>query len=75
VIFEAAYSRRRDDGTIERGSIDVLIVEASRVCVLELKTGQAYESHGIQLKAYRAALQAQYPTHEITGRIVYLQGA
>jgi len=75
VIFEAAYSRRRDDGAIERGSVDVLIVGPSHVSVLELKTGQASGSHVSQLDAYRAALQAQYPAHEVRGRVVYLQGA
>jgi ATP-dependent helicase/nuclease subunit A len=73
VIFEAAYSRRRDGETIERGSIDVLIVEPSRATVLELKTGQTYDSHLLQLDAYRAAVQAQYPGYDVAGRVVYLQ--
>lgn len=75
VMFEAAYSRRRDDDAIERGSMDVLIVGDAVVRVLELKTGQVSDSHRMQLEAYLAALRAQYPTREIIGRVVYLQGA
>jgi ATP-dependent exoDNAse (exonuclease V) beta subunit len=71
VLFETPYSRRLDDGRIERGTIDCLVVEAASVLVLELKTGAALEPHGAQLDAYVQAARALYPGRRVEGRLVY----
>ena len=74
VLFEAAYSRLRSDGAVERGSMDVVIIEPSRIRILELKTGQAHDAHQAQLEAYCASMRAQHPSRAVTGRVVYLGG-
>jgi RecB family endonuclease NucS len=52
--------------------MDVVIIESSRIRILELKTGQAHDAHQAQLEAYCASMRAQHPSHEVTGRVVYL---
>jgi ATP-dependent helicase/nuclease subunit A len=71
VVFEAPYSRRLDDGRVERGTIDCLIVEEASVVVLEFKTGVAREVHSAQLDAYVRAARVAYPDRRVEGRLLY----
>jgi len=71
VLFETPYSRQLDDGRIERGTIDCLVVEAASVLVLELKTGAPLDQHGAQLDAYVQAARAVYPDRRVDGRLIY----
>jgi ATP-dependent helicase/nuclease subunit A len=71
VVFEAPYSRRLDEGRVERGTIDCLIVEERSVLVLEFKTGVARVSHSAQLDAYVRAARAAYPDRHVEGRLLY----
>ena len=74
VKFEVPYSRRLPDGRVERGTIDVLIVEPSSIRVLELKTGVPSTAHSVQLGSYLEAVRAAYPTRAVEGRVVYVTG-
>jgi hypothetical protein len=73
LLFEVPYSRRLDDGRVERGVVDCLAVGDDAVEVLEFKTGAAQAEHGAQLEAYVAAVAAAYPAHRVTGRLLYVQ--
>jgi ATP-dependent helicase/nuclease subunit A len=71
LVFEAAYSRRRPDGRIERGAIDGLVVSDEAVTVLEFKTGQPREAHQVQLAAYVEAMRERYAGRRVEGRLIY----
>jgi ATP-dependent helicase/nuclease subunit A len=73
LVFEAPYSRRLDDGRVERGTIDCLVFASDLVEVLEFKTGTAQAEHSAQLEAYVAAVRAAYPAWRVEGRLVYVQ--
>jgi hypothetical protein len=73
LVFEAPYSRRLDDGRIERGVIDCLVFDGNAIEVLEFKTGAAQAQHSDQLEAYVAAVRAAYPARHVEGRLVYVQ--
>jgi hypothetical protein len=72
-VFEAPYSRRLDDGRVERGTIDCLVFDGDRIEVLEFKTGPARAAHSVQLDAYVEAIRAAYPARRVEGRLVYVQ--
>jgi ATP-dependent helicase/nuclease subunit A len=72
VLFEVPYSRRLVDGRIERGALDVLIVDETAVHVLEVKTGAARASHSAQLESYVEAARALYPARQVEGCVVYV---
>jgi ATP-dependent helicase/nuclease subunit A len=74
VRFEVPYSRRLPDGGIERGAIDLLIVDERGVRVIELKTGRPGPAHSDQLGAYVDAVRAAYPDRAVEGQIVYVGG-
>ncbi len=72
VVFEAAYSRLRADGVVERGAVDCLIVAGAAVTVLEFKTGRPRAEHERQLAAYVEAVRQQYPGRQVDGRVIYV---
>lgn len=72
VVFEAAYSRLRSDGVVERGAVDCLIVAGDAVTVLEFKTGRPRTEHERQLAAYVEAVRQQYPGRPVDGRVIYV---
>jgi hypothetical protein len=74
VRFEVPYSRGLADGRIERGAIDLIIVDERAVRVIELKTGRPGAAHSDQLESYVDAVRAAYPSRAVEGRIVYVGG-
>jgi len=71
-VFEAAYSRRRPDGAVERGAIDCLVWTADEVTVLEFKTGAPRDDHRAQLKAYEEAVAGMSAGRRVTGQLIYV---
>jgi ATP-dependent helicase/nuclease subunit A len=75
VVFEAAYSRRRADGLVERGAIDCLVVAPERVTVIEFKTGAPQEQHRAQLASYEEAAGVLYADRSVNGQLIYVESA
>ncbi|HQZ40716.1 MAG TPA: UvrD-helicase domain-containing protein [Vicinamibacterales bacterium] len=72
VVFEAAYSRRLEEGCIERGAIDCLVVGEAVATVVEFKTGAPRAAHQDQLAAYLEAVRGWYPGRRVEGHLVYV---
>jgi ATP-dependent exoDNAse (exonuclease V) beta subunit len=71
-FHELPFSLRRDDGTVVRGAIDVLVQYGDgRIEVLEFKTGHPHAGHERQLALYVAAARAMFPGANVAGRVVY----
>ena len=71
-LHEIPFSLRRGDGSIVRGSIDLMTRTASGVVtVIEFKTGQKLPQHDQQLEIYLQAARALYPDATVEGRIIY----
>jgi len=75
VRFEVPYSRRLDDGRVERGTVDGLVLDGDVVRVLEFKTGTARERHSAQLDAYVEAMRLAYPARRVEGQLLYVPEA
>lgn len=71
LIHEIAFSRGLADGSIVRGIIDCLVIDADRVTVVEVKTGAPLEAHRAQLAAYVEAVRAVFPGSAVDGRLIY----
>ncbi|MCC7033555.1 MAG: UvrD-helicase domain-containing protein [Acidobacteria bacterium] len=71
-VFEAAYSRRRMDGSVERGAIDCLVWTDDEVTVVEFKTGAPRDEHRVQLKTYEDAVAGMCAGRRVTGRLIYV---
>jgi ATP-dependent exoDNAse (exonuclease V) beta subunit len=71
-FHELPFSLRRDDGTVVRGAIDVLVQYGDgRIEVLEFKTGQPHAGHEQQLALYVAAARGMFPGANVAGRVIY----
>jgi RecB family exonuclease len=71
-VHELPFSFRKEDGTIVRGAIDLLVQhDDGRIEVVEFKTGHPHPSHERQLALYVAAARAMFPTEHVTGRVIY----
>jgi ATP-dependent helicase/nuclease subunit A len=71
-VHELPFSLVRPDGSIVRGTIDLLIERASGIIdVIELKTGQRQSEHQSQLDIYVEAARALFPAARVNGHLVY----
>jgi ATP-dependent helicase/nuclease subunit A len=78
---EAPLAATLPDGRVIAGTVDRLLVEASRVSVLDFKTGRVPEdavhipaAHRAQMRAYVEALQVIFPGREVTAALLYTAG-
>ncbi|MGE0463382.1 MAG: UvrD-helicase domain-containing protein [Vicinamibacterales bacterium] len=71
-VFEAAYSRRRPDGSVERGAIDCVVWTEDEVTVLEFKTGAPRDEHHAQLRTYEEALAGMCAGRQVRGQLIYV---
>ena len=73
VVFEVAYSRRRADGSVERGAIDCLVVTPEAVAVVEFKTGAPHAQHQAQLASYEEAAGVLFAGRRVEGQLIYVR--
>jgi ATP-dependent helicase/nuclease subunit A len=80
-LGEAPLAATLPDGRVIAGTVDRLLVEASRVSVIDFKTGRVPASaadipngHRVQMKAYSDALGVIFPGREIRAALLYTAG-
>lgn len=80
-LGEAPLAATLPDGRVIAGTIDRLLVQESRVSVIDFKTGKVPESgeqipvsHRRQMEAYAEALQVIFPGRAITAALLYTAG-
>ena len=78
---EAPLAATLPDGRVIAGTIDRLLVEESRVSVIDFKTGkvpasddQIPTSHRRQMEAYAEALRVIFPGRDISAALLYTTG-
>jgi ATP-dependent helicase/nuclease subunit A len=72
VLAEVPFSMRTGEGTILRGTIDVLGVAADgSITVVELKTGAPRAAHERQLQLYVSAAQKLFPDRIVRGLLIH----
>ena len=80
-LGEAPLAATLPDGRVIAGTVDRLLIEESRVSVLDFKTGRVPEdealipaSHRAQMAAYIQALSVIFPGREVTAALLYTAG-
>ena len=80
-LGEAPLAATLPDGRVIAGTIDRLLVQESRVSVIDFKTGkvpasdeQIPTSHRRQMEAYAQALQVIFPGRDISAALLYTSG-
>ena len=80
-LGEAPLAATLPDGRVIAGTIDRLLVEQSRVSVIDFKTGkvpasheQIPQSHRRQMEAYVEALRVIFPGRDIRAALLYTGG-
>jgi ATP-dependent helicase/nuclease subunit A len=80
-LAEAPLAATLPDGTVVAGTVDRLLVEQSRVSVIDFKTGQVPRSddaipasHKAQMDAYTGALRVIFPGREVRAALLYTSG-
>ncbi|MFL6743137.1 MAG: double-strand break repair helicase AddA [Sphingomicrobium sp.] len=80
-LGEAPLAATLLDGRVIAGTVDRLLVEQSRVSVIDFKTGRVPESdaaipasHRAQMTAYADALRVIFPGREIRAALLYTSG-
>lgn len=80
-LGEAPLAATLPDGRVIAGTVDRLLVEESRVSVIDYKTGRVPESeaavprsHQAQMQAYSEALQVIFPGRRVTASLLYTAG-
>lgn len=80
-LGEAPLAATLPDGRVIAGTIDRLLVEESRVSVIDFKTGkvpasddQIPTSHRRQMEAYAEALRVIFPGRDISAALLYTTG-
>ena len=80
-LAEAPLAATLADGRVIAGTVDRLLVEESRVSVIDFKTGKVPDSaesipayHRDQMAAYVAALRVIFPGREIRASLLYTAG-
>jgi ATP-dependent helicase/nuclease subunit A len=80
-LGEAPLAATLPDGRVIAGTVDRLLVEESRISVIDFKTGKvpATESfipnaHRAQMTAYAEALQVIFPGRAISAALLYTAG-
>jgi len=80
-LGEAPLAATLPDGRVIAGTVDRLLVEATRVSVIDFKTGSVPSSdaeipnaHRAQMLAYLEALRVILPGHEIRAALLYTRG-
>lgn len=80
-LAEAPLATTLPDGTVVAGTVDRLLVENSRVSVIDFKTGQVPKSdgaipasHKAQMSAYTGALRVIFPGREVRAALLYTSG-
>jgi ATP-dependent helicase/nuclease subunit A len=80
-LGEAPLAATLPDGRVIAGTIDRLLVEESRVSVIDFKTGkvpatqeQVPNSHRRQMEAYVEALRVIFPRRDIRATLLYTAG-
>jgi ATP-dependent helicase/nuclease subunit A len=80
-LGEAPLVATLPDGRVIAGTADRLLIEESRVSVLDFKTGRVPESdtqipaaHRAQMEAYSEALRVIFPGRHIRAALLYTSG-
>ena len=80
-LAEAPLAATLTDGTVVAGTVDRLLVESTRVSVIDFKTGRVPPSedaipasHLAQMRAYSNALRMIFPGREIRAALLYTSG-
>jgi ATP-dependent helicase/nuclease subunit A len=80
-LGEAPLAATLPDGRVIAGTADRLLIESSRVSVLDFKTGRVPESetqipvaHRAQMKAYSDALRVIFPDRHVRSALLYTSG-
>jgi ATP-dependent helicase/nuclease subunit A len=80
-LGEAPLAATLPDGRVIAGTADRLVIEESRVSVLDFKTGRVPDgpdriptAHRAQMEAYVAALGVIFPGHEVRAALLYTNG-
>jgi ATP-dependent helicase/nuclease subunit A len=77
-LAEAPIAATLPDGRVIAGTVDRLLIEPSRVVVIDYKTGRAPDteadipqSHRLQMQAYSEALSVIFPERDIEAALLY----
>jgi ATP-dependent helicase/nuclease subunit A len=80
-LAEAPLAATLPDGRVIAGTVDRIIVEDSKISVIDFKTGRVPESEGdipgshrAQMTAYAEALQVIFPGRRISASLLYTAG-
>jgi ATP-dependent helicase/nuclease subunit A len=80
-LGEAPLAAALTDGRVIAGTVDRILVEDTRVSVIDFKTGRVPESeadiprsHRAQMTAYAEALQVIFPGRQISASLLYTAG-
>jgi ATP-dependent helicase/nuclease subunit A len=80
-LGEAPLAATLPDGRVIAGTVDRLLIEADRICVIDFKTGrvpateaEVPNAHRAQMHAYAEALRVIFPGREISASLLYTAG-
>ena len=81
-LAEAPIAATLPDGRVIAGAVDRLLVEESRVRLVDFKTGRQVpesadslpRSHRLQMEAYRDALRVIFPGRPVEAALLYTAG-
>jgi len=80
-LGEAPLAATLPDGRVIAGTVDRLLVEEARICVIDFKTGRVPASdadipnaHRAQMEAYVDALRVIFPERRISASLLYTAG-
>jgi ATP-dependent helicase/nuclease subunit A len=80
-LAEAPLAATLLDGRVVAGTVDRILVEPTRVSVIDFKTGRVPESagaipasHKAQMNAYSEALRVIFPGREVRAALLYTSG-
>ncbi|MGI8704800.1 MAG: double-strand break repair helicase AddA [Sphingomicrobium sp.] len=81
-LGEAPIAATLSDGRVIAGTVDRLLIEASRIIVVDYKTGRAPErdedvpeAHRLQMQAYAQALSVIFPDRPVDAALLYTANA
>jgi ATP-dependent helicase/nuclease subunit A len=80
-LGEAPLAATLPDGRVIAGTVDRLLVEEERICVIDFKTGRVPASdadiptaHRAQMQAYADALRVIFPGRRVSASLLYTAG-
>ena len=80
-LAEAPLAATLPDGRVIAGTVDRLLIEDSRISVIDFKTGRVPatdreipNSHRAQMQAYAEALQVIFPGRQVSASLLYTAG-